>query len=586
VKALAVAVWLAVAPGPRDAAADAGVLAAEAGAGRSADAKSAVAVKGDGGPEAVSRADRDERTRALAPDDRDAGAGAAASDDRGEETGALPPDVGDAGAGAALTVDEFAPVSSPVADPASSIEAFATGGAGPVTKVFGSVRGVVGVDTRFESAPGDPDAEDVTMFLGRANLGVDVKLSDAVRVVAEGRLRWHAAAQRGLARARAEFEPTLGDAYVDLYTRALDLRVGNQVVAFGANAAFAPADALNPRDLRDGLLSGEPEDGKLPAFAVRALGDVGKVTVTAAYFPFFTPNRYSVFGQDGALLQPGLGLSVPQQRLDRSIAEYLQPHLLETKRPADFGWLGDLGLRFVTPAGPVKLGASWVWANEKLPQVRLDPELSSALNASARGKDVDTATALSLQNRLAAGEQLYTGTYGRQHLFSVEASMLAGPAQLDVDVSYSPAQTFVDAALAPVSKEAVTWVVGVSQAEDSPYVYSLTYLGMAVPGVNAQELLFLLEPSTAQGAARTAFLHLLVGAAGAKVWGDRVELSVRAAFEPIQRSFALAPRVQYVGWTGAKLWLGAEFYEGPALSPLGYYRRNSQVLAGAQLDLF
>lgn len=490
---------------------------------------------------------------------------------------------GDAGAGAWLAIDEFAAPSAPATP---GIESFAASAAGPVAKVFGSVRGGVGVDTRFESAPGDPDAEDVTMFLGRANLGVDVKLSDSVRVVAEGRLRWHAAAQRGLARARAEFEPTLGDAYVDLYTRKLDVRLGNQVVAFGANAAFAPADGLNPRDLRDGLLSGEPEDGKLPAFAIRALGDVGKVTVTAAYFPFFTPDRYTVFGQDGALLQPGLDVSVPQQRLDRSIAEQLQPHLLETKRPADFGWLGDLGLRLVTPAGPVKLGASWVWANEKLPQVRLDPELSLALNASARGKDVDSATALSLQNRLAAGEQLFTGTYGRQHVFSVEASALAGPTQLDFDVSYSPAQTFVDAALAPVSKACVTWVVGVSQAEDSPYVYSLIYLGMAVPDVDAQQLLFLLEPSTAQGAARTAFLHLLVGTTGVKLWGDRVELSIRAAFEPIQRSFALAPRAEYLGWAGARLWLGAEFYEGPAYSPLGYYRRNSQVLAGAQLDLF
>ena len=504
---------------------------------------------------------------------------------------ALPPDAGSLTA----VIEEFsgvdagnvpAPVEAEAAASGPVIESFPVAPAGPTAKVFGQVRGVVGVDTRFESAPGDPDAEDVTMFLGRANLGVDVKLSDSVRAVVEARVRWHAAAQRGLARARAEFEGSVGDAFVDLYTRKVDLRVGYQVVAFGANAAFAPADALNPRDLRDGMLSGEPEDGKIPAFAVRALGDVGKVTVTAAYFPFFTPDRYEVFGQDQALLQPGLGVSVPQQRLDRSIAEELQPHLLETRRPAAFGWLGDVGLRLQTPAGPVKLGASWVWANEKLPQVRLDPELQAALNASARGKDVDTATALSLQNRLSAGEQLFTGTYGRQHVFSVEGSALVGPSQLDADLSYSPAQTFVDADLSPVSKAVVTWVLGISQAEDSPYVYSLIYLGMAVPEVDAAQMLFLVEPSTAQGAARTAFLHLLVGTTGVKLWGDRLELSIRGAFELVQRSFALAPRATYLGWAGARLWLGAEFYQGPTFSPLGYYRRNNQVLAGAQFDLF
>ncbi len=469
--------------------------------------------------------------------------------------------------------------------PGAGLDAFEAPASAPVAKVYGKLRAQGGVDTRFDSAPADSDAEDVTQARVRVNLGVDVKLSDAVRAVVEGRLRWHGAAQRDFARARAEFEPSLGEAFVDLYTRRVDLRVGNQVVAFGANAAFAPADALNPRDLREGLLSGDPEDAKLPAFAIRALGDVGKATFTVAYFPFFTPDRYDVFGQDEALLQPGAEVALPR-RLDRSVEEGVQARLLETARPASFGAAGDLGVRLLAPAGRAKVGASWVWATEKLPEVRLDPELASALLASARGQDVKSATALSLQNRAAAGEALFTGTYARRHLFSVEASVLAGPSELDFDVSYAPAQTFVDAAFAPVEKPAVTWVVGVSQAEDSPYVYSLSYLGMAVPGVAADQLLFLFEPSTAQGVGRTAWLHLFVAAGGAKLWGDRLELTLRAAFEPIQRSFALAPKVEYLGLSRARVWVAAELYEGPAFSPFGYFGRNDQVLAGFEVDLF
>ncbi|MHB8877788.1 MAG: DUF1302 family protein [Myxococcaceae bacterium] len=507
------------------------------------------------------------------------------SPDAGLPVEALSPDAGPASA----AIEEFSPPAAPMevfsAPVSTPIESFGAGPAGPETRVFGSVRAVGGVDTRFDSADGDPDAEDMAFYLARANLGVDVKLSDGVRLVAEGRLRWHGAAQTGFARARAEFEPTVGDAFVDLYTRKVDVRIGNQVVAFGANAAFAPADALNPRDLRDGILSGEPQDAKLPAFAVRALGEVGKVSITAAYFPFFTPNRYDVFGQDNALLQPGLSMTAPR-RLDRSVEEGLQARLLETEHPAQFGTLGNFGLRLVTPAGRAKVGASWVWANEKLPRVYLDPELSAALSANAHGRDPGTATALSLQNRFAAGEQLFTGSYGRQHLLSAEASALVGPSQLDVDLTYSPGQTFVDEDLEPVTKAAVTWVIGISQAEDSPYVYSLIYLGMVVPDVDASQMLFLVEPSTAQGAARTAFFHLLVATTGVKVWGDRLELTLMGAFEPIQRSYALAPRASYLGFSGATLWLGAEVYGGPTFSPLGYYGRNTQIVAGASLDLF
>src|SRR5439155_24067227 len=110
----------------------------------------------------------------------------------------------------------------------------------------------------------------------------------------------------------------------------VDLRIGTQRVSLGANAGIAPADALNPRDLRESFIAGEPEDAVLPVFAVRALADIGKVSVTAAYAPFFTPHRYFVFGQDEALLQPTAEQTVPNRRIDPSIEDYLQERILET----------------------------------------------------------------------------------------------------------------------------------------------------------------------------------------------------------------------------------------------------------------
>lgn len=482
----------------------------------------------------------------------------------------------DGGTGA---LEEFTPSeeSAPVASP----EEFEAAPSVPTVKVSGGARLRVGVDTGFEERRADGLSEQVVNAWGRAALGTDVKLSPSLRLVVEGRALWRAGAEQGFERGKALFEPTLGEAFLDVYTPHVDVRVGQQTLAFGANAAFAPTDVLNPRDFREGFVLAEPEEAKLPVFAARALATVGPLSVTGVWVPFFQAHRYNVYGQDDALIQPALGLGVPFA-MDASVESEVQPHLLETERP-QFG--GDVGLRVTSDVGGVRLGASWVWMNEKLPQVMLDPELEALMRARERGESPDSALLLSVQGRFQAGETLATGRYARQHVLGLEASTLVGPAQLDVDVGFSPAQTFVDERLHPVRKRAVTWVLGVSQAEESKFVYALTYQGLAVPGVAASELLVLLEPGTARGAERTAFLHLLVADLRYALLDDAVELGFRGAFEAVQRSFVLAPRVEYRLAERVRVGLAAEVYAGGPYSPFGYYGRNDQVLGTLRLAL-
>jgi len=455
----------------------------------------------------------------------------------------------------------------------------------PLGRVYGTVRARSGVDTSFDSARGEPLAENVFDFGARLTLGIDAKVAANLRVVAEGRGSWRGTAQRGFKRDKAICDPELGEAFVDLYTPQLDLRVGNQVVVFGANPAFAPADALNPRDLRESFLLAEPFDLRLPNLAARALGTVGRVNWTAAYFPFFKPHKYNVTGQDEALAQPVLGLAFPYN-VDPSIEDAVQPHLLETERPRAVPWLGDLGLRATTEIGRVEVGASWVWVNEKLPSVTLDPELAAFVRARTRGVEPDPAVLVSLQERGAAGETLVTGRYDRQHLISAEAQTLLGSAQLDVDVSWSPAQTLFDSALRPIRKQTFSWVVGLTQAADSKLLYNVTWVGLAVPDLPSDGYLFLLEPATAAGAPRTVWFQALFGTVGYRFLDDRLEISLRGAVEPVQRSWALAPRVTWRGFSRFELAVGAELYEGKAYSPFGYFGRNDQVLALFSADLF
>lgn len=482
-----------------------------------------------------------------------------------------------------MAVEAFEPVDAgePDAGAAPVLEAFRSAPSGPSVRLYGWTSAYTALDTRFDSQRGAALAENVWEGRLRAVLGVDVKLSEHVRVVLEGRAQVRGAFQRDFDRAKGFFEPMLGDAFVDLYTSKVDVRVGQQRIPLGANAALAPADALNPRDLRES--AADLETALLPVFAVRAQGEVGALAWLAAYVPFFQPHRFFVFGQDEGLLQPGFGAALDNTRIDPSVEDYLQDRVLETQRPPPF--VGDLALR-VTHQGRVKLGASWVWMNEKLARVRMDPELSRVLAAQAAGRTVDQAAAVSVLNRFQAGETLYRGFYGRQHLFSLEGSALLGPGQLDVDLTLTPRQTFYDADFAPIDKAAVTWVASYSQASDSPVLYSVSYLGMAIPDVAASEQLVILEPATAKGAAHTGFFHLFIGMVSWSLWGDRLELALRATFEPVQRSFSLAPRVSWRGVEGLDVFLSAEFYEGTAWSPFGYFGRNDRVLLGARYELF
>ncbi len=490
--------------------------------------------------------------------------------------------VGEEDAGALAGLEGFEPVAVDAGAPAG-LEAFAAAPTAPTVRLFGSVRGDGSLDTRFDSPRNVPFAENVAEGRLRVSLGVDVKVSERLRLVLEGRAQLRLATQREFDRAKGFFEPLLGEAYVDVYSPKVDLRIGNQRLALGANAALAPADALNPRDLRESFVAGDLDAALLPVPAVRAQGTLGKVSWLAAYVPFFQPHRYFVVGQDEALLQPALAPSFDTRRVDPSVEDFAQERFLETRRPPPF--LGDVALR-LRSSGAWKVGASWVWMNEKLPRVVVDPEVQVLASANALGRPVPQAAALSVLNRFQAGETLFRGTYARAHLFSLEASGIVGPAQLDVDVTFSPRQTFFDAEFSPIDKSAVTWVVGLSQATDSKLVYALTYLGLAIPSVRAEEQLVLLEPSTARGAARTAWFHLLVGTVSYALLDDRLLLELRAAFEPIGLSFAVGPKVTWRGVDGLELYLASEVFEGAAFSPFGFFSRNDKVLLGARLELF
>jgi hypothetical protein len=466
-------------------------------------------------------------------------------------------------------------------------------------RAYGDLRARLGVVTAFDSQLGDPLPQNVVDYQNHLLIGAEVVHPDFYKVVVEGKAWYRAVSQRpppgqpfllvNGEHAKGQIEVDAGDAYVDLYTHYVDLRLGNQTFAWGANAVFAPSDALNPPDLRQGGIFADPADVKLPVPAVQARGTLGPLDLIVAYIPIFQPARYDVIGQNDGLVQPGLLSLMPIPNLSPflsdSIEDYRQAALIETERPKGFPQDGDLGIRLKTKLGSVTLAATFLYAHEAVPRISIDPQLASIVTAIAEGQTPNPATVISVGQRLAEGQQLFVGDHPRYALFGADASLLLGPAEIDIDAGLKSKGTEYLQNLTAATRTTLTAVAGVSDARGGDLVLSATYAAMIVFGMNPGERLLILEsPNVGDAHARAALVHGLVALAGYRFFGGSLEVEARGALEFDQDSFALGPRAVYHAGDHFSVGAGAEFWIGPALSPFGYFWRNNDVFVDSRFD--
>jgi hypothetical protein len=495
-----------------------------------------------------------------------------------------------ASAGAAVAAD--APDAGPAGAPERSwAERFTP----TSTRFYGSLRSRVALDTRWDSRPGEAQAENIAESRTHAVAGAEARFGDEFKMVVEGRLRQRAVEQRAPAgqyfwgfngqAAKATYEATPGEIYLDWYTKYADLRFGNQVLSLGAGPQGAPADVLGPNDIREGALFGDPADVKLPVLAAKASGEVEGVRWTAIYVPFFVPNRFDLYGQDEALLQPYPGVTPPSLPLDRSVEDRSEQSLMETERPKDLPQNGDVGFRLTTKLGPVTVGADYAYTREKLPAVVVDPELKRFLGEGSQAAFTDPATALSLSQRFGRGEKLLTGTYHRYQVGEVEASGLFGPVQIDADLGYSPKRLFVNSKLDPVFHDLATGVVTVADARGTALQLAFSAVLLWVRDIPQGEQLLLIDLRGAEAKAHDTVGAALIGLVGYRWMEDKLEGELRLFFDARQLSRAAGARLTWNFNDHVHGTLGGEYNGGPQVSPLGYFRRNDNVYVELKLDL-
>ncbi len=463
---------------------------------------------------------------------------------------------------------------------------------GGTARFNGNLASRLQMDTAFNST-----GEDVFEFRNRALLSLDYRMQNKLRVYVQGRFDWFVVGGQpkratfaffNAANPRWDYLVDLREAFVDIYTRYVDIRIGNQIFTWGQNEGVSPLDALNPFDARDVLQPSELFKIAVPSVqATFALGEKGSARLV--WIPFYIPNRFNVYGQDFSALTPGSPAYNQVGDISRTIDPSLDPRinnaLVATKLPSASPASSTLGLRVQYQLGPVDLALVGIFGWNRVPRVKIDPDLRTALQSQILGNPGQVPndpalrdTLLRLQQKTQLGISLAEATYERTGVVGFDIGATVEDFTFKGDFGWSPNVTLFNDLFEPVQKHTLRSALGVEYRYGDILQAAVTWHSNAVLGVEPGVRLAFIEPRYASAAkARNVFYMGFVGLVRLSVLDDRLKLSVSAAYNPLLADFTLIGNAGWHFTEAHSLTATAMFFEGPQGTPFGYFTRNDQV---------
>lgn len=411
---------------------------------------------------------------------------------------------------------------------------------GGVGRVSGELLSRYAMDTRFEAT-----SEDVFEWRNRAQLKLDYRIAGKFRAFIGTRFDlwvkgaapfrdtfWLVNARN--VRADGFFE--LREAYVDFYTSYVDFRIGNQVFSWGQNELFAPADMLNPVDLRDALASDLFKKPVPSVLATIALGEQGSLRLV--WQPLFTANDAPVFGSDFSLAVPGRqlerGLANAARLIDPSIESRFQSALVGSRIPDANPVNSTVGARLSYQLAGVDMALSGIVGWNRLPGIRVDADLLAISQATAGDLQSDPelrAAALRTVQKLQLGQSLIDARYQRTAIVAFDAATTWRDFTFKADVGYQADTTLYLDGFTPTQKPLVRWVLGVEYNHGEDWSVWVSFFSNHVFGLQAGERLAFVEPAFQPAVRdRTAWWSGMIAIARAKLLEDRLELRLTALY--------------------------------------------------------
>ena len=432
--------------------------------------------------------------------------------------------------------------------------------------------------------------------------------------------------------AKREFEFELREAYIDWLHifDTIDLRVGNQVVVWGANeGGLSPADRVNPTDLT-AMLAGEEDDVRMPVFAVKGDAYLWGLRAEAVWVPFFKQGKMLLWGSDFSFMHAlpstggnpfaagGLGQIAPLfELIDESKEDKLQEALISTELPDEHLGNSQGAFRVSGSVGKVELAASVWYGFDQIPRFQFDPAFSrllgnlpaimggldqmgelGALMEAQCGSECDMADLIviasqrpdlvegllelfpqladlqSLTETLQAGELPLKSHFSRMLSVAGELSWLIDPLTLKIDVGFTPGRTLYTDQFLAVERMMLQTVVGLDYNYGQEFLigisafhFSILDRGKAIDLATGQQ--------TGKDEDYVFFEPHSVGLAGQVEYsfGDDLEFKIRltAMYEIMVNDFLIAPEFSYAYDDHLNLAVGAIILEAEPESGASWF---------------
>lgn len=259
------------------------------------------------------------------------------------------------------------------------------------------------------------------------------------------------------------FDGALRELYLGFFGDKVDLRIGQQRVAWGVADVLSPNDVVNARDFRDPFLS-EPELNRIPTPLLRIGAYLGPVTLEGLVAPVFVPDRASLYGSNWSAIQPGApaayrGLfSMIARTTDPSVREQLNAAFYQTRLPNRNGQGVSAGSKLGIHAAALDLNLYYHYGFDGTPYVWLNPALAGVLERT----DFTTAGFADFAPVLRALDQGVApmfAEYVRRHHAGFDLVAPLGPVVLRLDAAYQTQRVFYTTELTSFTSPAVLGVL-------------------------------------------------------------------------------------------------------------------------------
>lgn|GEM_PF-1093432 len=343
-----------------------------------------------------------------------------------------------------------------------------------------------------------------------------------------------------------------------------DLRVGNQRIAWGKGDAISPNDVVNPRDLRDPLLT-DTELRRIPTFAVRADVESGSHALQIVVQPFFIPDGYEISGSNWSIIQPttpepirGL-FRLIDGLFDPSLHDPAQKLFAQTSLPDR----PSGGARYTYTGHNFDASLYYHYGYTSTPEVKIDPRFAGAI-AMVDWRTATPSTLAPVLGLLDMGIAPYSAAFDRRHHVGLDGVTTVGPIAIKLDAAYEDKAVFYQ-------PDIESFVTGQTQG-----VLSLEYQTGEIGKLLLLEGVYTHlthTPPELIGYKRDTY-----GAAMTARWtfGEVIEAELRAVFEVSPRTVVLIPQLAYRKHSnGFSVALGGLYLHGDASSLGDYYSRNN-----------